>query len=252
MLSAMATSVYLEAGAKRVFACALEWPGWCRSGKTEEQALAALAAYAPRYAVVAREARVAFPVGAGTGFDVVERIKGTSGTDFGVPEREAAPDRDPLSQREAERLAALLAASWTVFDGVVAAAPPELRKGPRGGGRDRDAIRDHVIGAESIYARKMGIRVPDPLPDPAHAGNRATLTHAGNPATLTTVAPRNGEGESRKVPAVSAIRDAMLEAVRSGTGTPQVPDKGWPARYAVRRAAWHELDHAWEIEDRSR
>jgi hypothetical protein len=54
------------------------------------------------------------------------------------------------------------------------------------------------------------------------------------------------------VPAVSAIRDAMLEAVRSGTGTPQVPDKGWPARYAVRRAAWHELDHAWEIEDRSR
>jgi hypothetical protein len=207
----MATSVYLEAGAKRVFACALEWPGWCRSGKTEEQALAALAAYAPRYAVVAREARVAFPVGAGTGFDVVERIKGTSGTDFGVPEREAAPDRDPLSQREAERLAALLAASWTVFDGVVAAAPPELRKGPRGGGRDRDAIRDHVIGAESMYARKMGIRSPQ-----------------------------------------TAIREAMLEAVRSATGTAQVPDKDWPVRYAVRRAAWHELDHAWEIEDRSR
>ena len=25
----------------------------------------------------------------------------------------------------------------------------------------------------------------------------------------------------------------------------------WPARYAARRIAWHVLDHAWEIEDRS-
>lgn len=220
MLSAMATSVYLEAGSKRVFACALEWPGWCRSGKTEEQALAALAAYAPRYAVVAREARVAFPIRAGTGFDVVERIKGSFDTDFGVPGREAAPDRDPLSRREAETLAGLLAASWTVFDRVLAAAPPALRKGPRGGGRDRDAIRDHVIGAESMYARKMGIQSPQP-------------------------APRDGS-------AVTAVREAMLEAVRSATGTPPVPDKDWPVCYAVRRAAWHELDHAWEIEDRSR
>lgn len=24
----------------------------------------------------------------------------------------------------------------------------------------------------------------------------------------------------------------------------------WPARYAIRRSAWHALDHAWEIEDR--
>jgi hypothetical protein len=207
----MATSVYLEAGSKRVFACALDWPGWCRSGKTEEQALAALAAYVSRYAVVAREARLAFPNGAGISFDVVERIKGSFDTDFGVPGREAAPDRDPLSRREAETLAGLLAASWTIFDRVVAAAPPALRKGPRGGGRDRDAIREHVIGAESMYARKMGIRSPQ-----------------------------------------TAIREAMLEAVRSDTGTAQVPDKDWPVRYAVRRAAWHELDHAWEIEDRSR
>jgi hypothetical protein len=85
-----------------------------------------------------------------------------------------------------------------------------LRKGPRGGGRDRDAIRDHVIGAESMYARKMGIR-----------------------------------------PSQTAVREGMLEAVRNATGAPPVPNNGWPVRYAVRRAAWHELDHAWEIEDRS-
>jgi hypothetical protein len=220
MLSAMATSVYLEAGSKRVFACALEWPGWCRSAKTEEAALAALAAYTPRYAVVAREAGLAFSITAGFRLDVVERIKGTFGTDFGVPEREAASDREPLSRKEAEKLAGVLAASWTVFDRVVAAAPPQLRKGPRGGGRDRDAIRDHVIGAESMYARKLGIRSPQP-------------------------APRDGL-------ALTAVREAMLEAVRSATGTPHVPDKDWPVRYGVRRAAWHELDHAWEIEDRSR
>lgn len=206
----MVTSVYLESGSKRVFACALDWPGWCRSGKTEERALAALTAYASRYAVVAREARLAFSNAAGSSFDVVERIKGSFDTDFGVPAREAAPDRDPLSRQEAKKLAGLLAASWTIFDRVVAAAPPALRKGPRGGGRDRDAIRDHVIGAESMYARKMGIRPPP-----------------------------------------TAVREAILEAVRAATGTPQVPDKGWPVRYAVRREAWHVLDHAWEIEDRS-
>jgi hypothetical protein len=27
--------------------------------------------------------------------------------------------------------------------------------------------------------------------------------------------------------------------------------KRWSAPYFVRRAAWHVLDHAWEIEDRS-
>jgi hypothetical protein len=36
-------------------------------------------------------------------------------------------------------------------------------------------------------------------PDPAHAGNPATLTtaHAGNPETLTTAAPPEGEGNER-------------------------------------------------------
>ncbi len=42
--------VYLELGSKRVFAAAVDWPGWCRSGKDERQALDALLAAAPRYA----------------------------------------------------------------------------------------------------------------------------------------------------------------------------------------------------------
>ena len=42
--------VVLEVGRKRVFACAVDWPGWCRSGRDEESALESLAAYAERYA----------------------------------------------------------------------------------------------------------------------------------------------------------------------------------------------------------
>jgi hypothetical protein len=30
-----------------------------------------------------------------------------------------------------------------------------------------------------------------------------------------------------------------------------IAGKKWPPRYAARRIAWHALDHAWEIEDRS-
>lgn len=212
----MATAAYLEAGAKRVFACALDWPGWCRSGKTEEQALAALAAYAPRYAPVAAHARIRFPAAA-KDLQVVERLKGTATTDFGAPDREATSDRKPLTRQEADRLAALLSAAWAIFDRVLARAPAELRKGPRGGGRDRDAIRDHVMGAEAAYARKQGIRLPP--------GNDA----AG----------------------VAAMRKAILESLKSAVGPQKVAERAWPARYATRRAAWHVLDHAWEIEDRS-
>ncbi len=64
-------AVYLEVAAKRVFACALEWPGWCRSGKTEELALATLFDYAPRYAAVPARAGIRFPAGAAIRLEVV-------------------------------------------------------------------------------------------------------------------------------------------------------------------------------------
>jgi hypothetical protein len=40
--------IYLEVGSKRVFAVAMERPGWCRSGRDEDAALKALVAYGPR------------------------------------------------------------------------------------------------------------------------------------------------------------------------------------------------------------
>jgi hypothetical protein len=211
--------VYLESASKRVFACALDWPGWCRSGKSDEAALEALGASAPRYAAVAAEGGVRFPATAGYAFVVVERLTGGGATDFGIPDKTAAADSQPLSAKQAQRLAALVRASWVVFDRVVAGAPAELRKGPRGGGRDRDAVVDHVLGAEAAYARKLAIKHAPPSAD-----DRA---------------------------AVEELRDAIagaLEAARAGT---PAYEKGWLPRYAARRIAWHVLDHSWEIEDRS-
>ncbi len=210
--------VSLEVGKKRVFAGALEWPGWCRSGKSEEQALDALAAYAARYAVVAREARVAFPDTQAATFRVVERLPGTVGTDFGAPGAVATRDRDPLTAEEAVRLAALVNAAWGVFDQVAAAAPAALRKGPRGGGRDRDQMIDHVLGAEVAYARKLGVKHRQPSRDDAAA--------------------------------ITALRADIAAAFAAPTtGTP-LGSTGWPPRYAARRIAWHVLDHAWEMDDR--
>ena len=196
----MTIQVYLERGTKKVFACAYDWPGWCRSGKTEELAIEALGDYRARYAPVVEEAGLRMPRG---DFEVVERIPGDGTTDFGAPGAVPALDKEPLTRKRAERLATLVAASWTVFDRVVAAAPATLRKGPRGGGRDRDPMVEHVLDAEQSYARTLGVPAP-------------------------------------------RTREAILAAIRAAA-----PDTRWPARYAARRIAWHVLDHAWEIEDKS-
>jgi hypothetical protein len=154
----MTTPVYLEVGAKKVFACSIDWPGWCRAGKTEEQALEALAGYAERYRPVAEEAGMRFPKSVADKLDVVERLKGDSGTDFGIPHVPADADATPLTKAQAERLANLVAAAWTVFDRVAASAPAELRKGPRGGGRDRDKMVAHVVDADNGYFRMVGVK----------------------------------------------------------------------------------------------
>ena len=211
----MATGVYLEVSKRRVFASAADWPGWARAGKDEKSALEALATAAPRYAPVAKAARIAFAPGGS--LDVVERLPGNATTDFGAPGAIAKAESKRLTKKQAGRLSALVAASWTVFDRVVDQAPASLRKGPRGGGRDRDEIVDHVLDAETMYARKLGLR----LKPPAAADSAA----------------------------IREFRNAIVAGLRAGTKG--VTEGGWPARYVARRMAWHVLDHAWEIEDRS-
>ena len=218
---AKAIPVYLELGDKKAFACSIDFPGWCRSGKTGELALEALAAYAPRYAEVARLAKAAFPAPAGAGerFEVVERVEGGGATDFGIPHEVVEADAEPLTARQAARQVGLMRAAWAVLDQVAKASPAELRKGPRGGGRDRDKMLGHVLEAEAAYARKVGIKHPPP-----DVGDRK---------------------------AIRALRDELAEALGGASdGSPLVP-KGWPPRYAIRRIAWHVLDHAWEMQDRA-
>ena len=211
------TLVYLETSKRWTFVCALDWPGWCRAGKDEALALEAFAAAAPRYRHVAKVAGVAFP--ADLDVEIVERLEGNAGTEFGVPSLNAAADHRAIDATEAGRLAALVEASWTVFEATVAGAPLELRKGPRGGGRDRDKIAGHVVEADGAYAREMGLKIPSPATD-----DRA---------------------------AVSEMRARMLDVLRTRSHAEPIAGRRWTHAYAARRIAWHALDHAWEIEDRT-
>ena len=221
----MVERIYLEHGAKRTFACAVDWPGWCRVDRGDDAAIATLARYADRYAGVADEAGVVFPfagVDAGSvaaQLTVVEHVEGSGATDFGAPYAVPQVDSAPLDEATALRYADLVAASWRVFDAVVAGAPAELAKGPRGGGRDRDEIVTHVAEAERSYARSLGVRY-----------------------TPTQFGRAGGQAAMR------AELIAVLRAARDGA---PLVDNGWPAGYAARRLAWHVLDHAWEIEDKS-
>ncbi len=154
--------VAVEVGQKKTFASALDWPGWARSGKDEAAAIETLLDYAERYRVVTDRAGIEFEPGE---IDVVERLAGSASTDFGAPGAIAERELRPVSAPEAERMASLVVAAWHVFDDVVAGAPAALRKGPRGGGRDRDKMVEHVVDAEQSYARKLGLDKPKQRPD---------------------------------------------------------------------------------------
>lgn len=213
-----AIAVYFEQGRNRVFACALDWPGWCRRDKTEDLALARLAAYGPRYAVAARLAGLDVPDPGAAGFRVTERLDSPFGADFGAPMEIPGSDAAPSGAQDARRMAALAGAAWEVFDQAASAAPAQLSKGPRGGGRDRDKIIEHVAGADFSYARKLGVRHGSAPGDPA---------------------------------AVEEMRAGVLTVLAAPSDGTPLAAQGWPARYGARRFAWHALDHAWEIEDRS-
>ena len=189
-------------------------PVGARSGRTEDQALEALLAYAPRYAPVVERAELKLKLPRSLDLSVVERVPGSATTAFGAPGAIAKRDAEQLTPAQRRRLMALMRAAWATFDAVVAGAPPGLRKGPRGGGRDRDKMVDHVLGSEVGYAASMRVK----LRQPAY-----------------------GDAGS-----VAAFREAIITCLEK-----PAPDARWPVRYAARRFAWHALDHAWEIEDRS-
>ena len=177
--------------------------------------MAALAAAGPRYVGALAVVGIAPPLLEGLRLGVLERLAGSAATDFGAPGAAAAAEDAPLGASEARRRASIVGACWAALERTAAAAPAELRKGPRGGGRDRDAIVSHVLAAERSYAAKIGLRLP--------ASGAGALDNA------------------------AALRAALAEAL--GTGVTPIASR-WSLRYAARRIGWHALDHAWEIEDR--
>jgi hypothetical protein len=205
---------------KRTVACAFDWSGWDRSGKTEEDALRVLESYRPRYAKVAALAGLSDEFSAAGELTVVERLEGIGMTDYyGLSGRSAGPEQDQMTGAECERKVALLRASWRYFDDVAARVSPELRKGPRGGGRERDEIVHHVNGSEIVeFARKVGVRSsPDSWRDSDE---------------------------------LHAHREAFCAAIRETNARGAAAGAWWTVQFLIRRCAWHMLDHAWEMEDR--
>jgi hypothetical protein len=198
-----ASRVYVEEGKNSVFAISLDWPGWCRRAKSADLAIEALDNYRDRYAQIVTGSFRPGP------FEIVGTLQGNATTDFGAPDARGPWDEEGLSTAELARQIAVLQDCWNYFDVVVANAPPTLRRGPRGGGRDRDAIVDHVREAERAYCSRVGFRV----------------------------APRTPWDEQR---------DVVVTTMKA-----HAPNAKWPVSYALRRVAWHIVDHAWEIEDKS-
>jgi hypothetical protein len=213
--------VVLEIGpkGKRVVAGAYEWPGLERWGRNEDDALAKLASYQPRYAGVAARAGLADEFAAATGLEVVERYAGNTSTDFwGIAHVPSATEQPVLARDELDRRMALMRATWDYFNETASRVSAELRLGPRGGGRSRDQIFTHVYASERHnWWRKVGIRQDD---------------------------------EARLTPEELAFHRARyLDAIYAYNAQGK-PARSWPIQFLIRRTAQHAMDHAWEMEDR--
>ena len=218
--------IYLEVGKKRVFAGAIDWPGWCRSGQDEASALQALVDYGPRYARILRPAQLGFkPPIEPSAFSIVERLEGNATTDFGAPAKAPTADKQPVNEKELQYFESILKACWRAFDAAIKSAKgKELRKGPRGGGRELERIIQHLLESDGGYLSSLGWKVKQI--------DMADLSQA-----------------------LQRRRKEILEGLTASTHgeiSARGPRGGlrWTPRYYVRRAAWHVVDHIWEIEDR--
>jgi hypothetical protein len=215
-----AVRVMVEQGKKRTVACAFDWPGWDRAAKTPELALEKLETYRERYAKVAALAGLGDKFRAAGPIEVTEHIEGGPSTYFhGVSVKAAGPEGVQMTEAECERKVALLRACWAHFDSVASRVSPELRKGPRGGGRDRDRIVRHTNSAEiDDFAPRVGVKLP-------------------------------WEETWHDSVALRDYREAFSQAIREANLLG--PDaKNWTVQFLIRRCAYHMLDHAWEMEDR--
>ncbi|HUP83864.1 MAG TPA: hypothetical protein VM284_06725, partial [Candidatus Limnocylindria bacterium] len=191
-----------------------------RGGKTEDDALDNVLAFAKRYTHAVDVADTELGPLTRASLEIVERLKGNATTDFGAPGVVPDLDRAPVDEARLQELIGLLRATWDTFDKVAAGARGKVLgpSGPRGGGRTLDKMVAHVADAQAAYVNAIGgsWREGAPWADTKREFERLLPLRARG--ELPDVGPRGG--------------------------------KRWPATYAIRRSAWHALDHAWEIEDR--
>jgi hypothetical protein len=212
--------VVLEMGkSRKVVAGATDWPGLDRWGTSEEAAIEKLLSYVARYAGVAERAGMASAFARARSVDVVERVPGSSSTDFwGIAHVPSQIEREVLSPADLERRLDLLRACWAYFDDVAERVNGELSPGSRSGGRDHDQIVRHVHGTEpDQFSRKVEVRTP-----------------------LDAVLTSNGLANHRR---------EYLDAIRAYNAEGR-PARTWPIQFLVRRTGHHVMDHAWELEDR--
>jgi hypothetical protein len=219
----MPVRTVLERGpkGKRSVAFSLDWPGWNRGAKTPEIALETLESYRERYRPVAALAGLADEFDAAGPLEVVEDRVGTGSVDFwGISFSPSSTEHGPMSETELDRGITILQASWAFFDGVAARVSPEMRKGPRGGGRDRDRIIRHTIRNESEeFAKQVGLHIPE----------EGALTPEG----------------------LRQHRETYVAAMRAyNAGEVAKPMRSWTLQFLIRHSAFHTLDHAWEMEDK--
>jgi hypothetical protein len=219
----MPVRTVLERGpkGKRAVAFGVDWPGWSRGARSAELALEALESYRERYRPVARLAGMAREFDAAGPLEIVEDRVGTGSTDFwGISFSPSATEQGPMGEAELERALTLLRACWAFFDGVAARVSPEMRKGPRGGGRDRDQIIRHTVRTESEdFAKQVGLRIPEG----AALSPDGLRQHREN--YLAAIPPYNAGEVPRRM-------------------------RTWTLPFLIRHSAFHMLDHAWEMEDK--
>jgi hypothetical protein len=205
---------------KRSVAFSLDWPGWSRGAKTAELAVETLESYRDRYRPIAKLAGLSKEFDAAGPLKIVEDRVGTGSTDFwGISFSPSSTEQGPMSKAEFDRAIKLLRAAWAFFDGIAARVSPEMRKGPRGGGRDRDRIVSHTIRQESeSFATGVGLRIPE----------GGALTPEGLPQ----------------------YRKDYVEAMRAYNAGEGKRMRSWTLPFLIRHSAFHTLDHAWEMEDK--
>jgi hypothetical protein len=125
-----------------------------------------------------------------------------------------------MSGRELARELALMRACWAYFDEVRSRVSAEMRRGPRGGGRDRDGIARHAVATEQNWGKMLGL--------PGWSG----------------AMPSDEELQAHRDAHCAAIRAHHAEGKTAGRVA------RWPLRFLIRHTAFHTLDHAWEMEDK--